>query len=134
MTDAQPQNDTEMTKTELAIGEVSTSTGVKISVLRYYDELGLIEPTRRVGGKRRFDTDVIHRVIFIRRAQEAGFCLDVIKDLLDDQKRSWPGVVSRHLDDLRERRSQLDLIIATLEEAQRCGCDVVAQCARFTTC
>ena len=57
----------------LPIGEVADSTGVTVSAVRYYDEIGVITATTRIGGKRRFDPDTVGRVSFIRRAQEAGF-------------------------------------------------------------
>ncbi len=117
---------------ELAIGRVAAAAEVPVSVIRYYDEFGLISPLRRVGGKRRFEPGVVDRVKFIRRAQATGFSLDDIKTLLDDQHGKWPELLDRHLDDLRERRNQLDLIIATLEDARGCGCDVVAQCPRIS--
>ena len=119
---------------ELAIGQVAAGAGVSVSVIRYYDELGLIEPIRRVGGKRRFDPEVIARVSFIRRAQDTGFSLDAIKSLLDDQHGGWPAVVDQHLTGLRQRRDELDVMISTLEEVRRCGCDVVAQCERVLEC
>jgi len=120
--------------TELAIGGVADATGVPVTAIRYYEELGLIHHTRRVGGKRRFEPAVVDRVMFIRRAQDTGFSLEDIKTLLDDKHRDWQAMLERHLDDLRQRRRQLDTIIATLEEAQRCGCDVAAQCPRTAAC
>ena len=55
----------------LPIGEVARSTGLAVSAVRYYDEIGVITASARVGGKRRFDPDTVGRVSFIRRAQEA---------------------------------------------------------------
>lgn len=119
---------------ELGIGQVASAAGVGVSTIRYYDELGLITPARRVGGKRRFDPDVVARLTFVRRAQLAGFSLDDIKSLLDDQDSEWPEIVELHLGNLRRQREQLDVIISALEEAHRCGCDVVAQCPRMSVC
>ena len=119
---------------ELGIGEVATAAGVGVSTIRYYDELGLITPVRRVGGNRRFDPDVVARLTFVRRAQQSGFSLDDIKSLLDDQDSQWPEIVDVHLGKLRRQRDELDVIISALEEAQRCGCDVVAHCPRMSVC
>jgi MerR family redox-sensitive transcriptional activator SoxR len=38
----------------LAIGDVAGRTGLAVTAVRYYDEIGLITATTRVGGKRRF--------------------------------------------------------------------------------
>lgn len=116
---------------ELAIGEVAVETGVAVSAIRYYDELGIVAPSSRVGGKRRFSPDVIGTVSFVRRAQEAGFTLEEIKRILDDQAGEWADLVAVQLDRLREKRAELDVMIATLEEVRRCGCQVVAACPRF---
>lgn len=114
----------------LAIGEVADATGVAVSAIRYYDELGIVTPVGRVGGKRRFSSDVIGRVSFVRRAQEAGFTLDDIRAVLDDQARQWPELVRSHREALTAKRAELDVLIAMLEEVERCGCDIVAECPR----
>ncbi len=67
----------------LPIGEVAETTGIAVSALRYYEEIGVISSTARVGGKRRFDPATIGRVSFIQRAKEAGFSLEEIGTILD---------------------------------------------------
>lgn len=114
--------------TLLPIGELAGATGVSVSVIRCYDQLGIVTPVSRVGGKRRFAPEAIGRFSFVRRAQEAGLTLDDIKMILDDQARQWPAVVRNHLATLRERRAQLDAMISMLEQVERCGCEIVAEC------
>lgn len=118
--------------TLLPIGELAEATGVSISAIRYYDELGIVTPAGRVGGKRRFAAGAVGRVSFVRRAQDVGFTLEDIRTILDDQARQWPAVVRSHLATLRERRAQLDIMISTLEEVERCGCKIVAECPRIS--
>ena len=117
----------------LAIGELADATGVTVSTIRYYDGLGLVTPTGRVGGKRRFAVDAIGRVSFIRRAQQVGLTLDDIKTILDDRSRRWPEFVRIHRIELERRRAEVDTMISMLEEVERCGCDVVTECPRMTT-
>ncbi len=114
----------------LPIGEVADSTGVAVSAVRYYDEIGVITATARVGGKRRFDPDTVGRVSFIRRAQEAGFSLEEIRTILDDAQGGWHDLVEEKLAELSERRDRLDTMIAMLGEIRDCGCEVVASCPR----
>jgi len=114
----------------LAIGEVADSTGVAVSAVRYYDEIGVITATARVGGKRRFDPDTVGRVSFIRRAQEAGFSLEEIQTILDDAQGGWHDLVEDKLAELSERRDRLDTMIAMLVEIRDCGCTVIASCPR----
>ena len=109
---------------EMTIGEVSVVTGVSTSAIRYYERRGLVEPPQRQGGKRRFETAVVHRLSLIIRARQVGFSLEEIKLLIDDTDRSWPRLV----DELRERSDRLAVMMGLLEEARRCGCKVLELC------
>lgn len=122
-----------MTAELLTIGQVATSTGLAVSAVRYYDEIGLIKTATRVGGKRRFRPDIIGRVSFIQRAQEAGFSLDEIRAILDDTAGDWRDLVDSKLRELVRRRADLDAMIEMLKEIRTCGCEVVAKCVRNPT-
>lgn len=66
-----------------AIGELARRAGVNIQTVRYYERRGLLdEPRRRESGYRIYDSSVLERLRFIRRAQELGFTLGEIGDLL----------------------------------------------------
>ena len=68
---------------ELTIGEVAKQTHVNIETVRYYERRGLIpEPPRRESGYRQFSPEVVTRIKFIKRAQELGFSLNEISELL----------------------------------------------------
>lgn len=112
----------------LAIGAIAEATGVSVSALRYYDEIGLIHTAGRVGDKRRFAPEVAGRVNFIRRAVDVGFSLDDVRAILDDTAGSWREHVDSKLAELEERRQQLDEMIEALGEIRSCGCDVVLDC------
>ena len=59
------------------------------SALRYYERRGLLAvPTRRTSGYREYDHGAVQRVRFIRRAQDLGFTLQEIGDLLALQAQS----------------------------------------------
>lgn len=65
------------------IGELASQTNVGIDTLRYYERRGLLqEPERSPGGYRAYRAETVRRVRFIRRAQELGFTLQEIADLL----------------------------------------------------
>ncbi len=110
----------------LAIGKLADATGVSVSTLRYYDEIGLVAPSKRVGGKRRFQPDAVGRANFIRRARGVGFSLEEIADILDDSDGAWGKMV-----ELRSQRKELEVMITMLEEVRACGCRVVAECPRL---
>lgn len=117
----------------LSIGDIANATGVSVSALRYYDEVGLVSPHTRVGGKRRFEPDTVGRVNFVRRAQSVGFSLDEVRDILDDTSGAWNTIVADKLASLRSQRSEIDDMIAILEEVRTCGCRVVAECPRVAS-
>ena len=65
------------------IGAVARISGVPIKTIRYYEELGLLKASGRTeGGFRLFDSDVLSRLHFIKRAQSLGLSLSEIKDFL----------------------------------------------------
>ncbi|MGI9015964.1 MAG: MerR family transcriptional regulator [Euzebya sp.] len=120
-----------MTTTLLPIGEVARATGVAVSAVRYYEEIGAITSAGRVGGKRRFDQATVGRVSFIRRAQDVGFTLEQIQTILDDTAGGWRGVVDDKLVELTHRRDRLDTMIEMLAQIRDCGCTVIATCDRM---
>lgn len=67
----------------MRIGEVATRAGVHIETLRYYERRGLLPaPAREASGYRRYPDDSVQIVRFIKRAQQLGFTLDDIEELL----------------------------------------------------
>jgi DNA-binding transcriptional MerR regulator len=66
------------------IGVVAKESGVAIKTIRYYEELGLLKSSGRTeGGFRLFNTDVLARLHFIKRAQSLGLTLAEIKEFLN---------------------------------------------------
>lgn len=67
----------------LTIGALAKREGLAAETLRYYERLGLIEPSRRTPANYRlYDHQAVRRLRFIRRAQALGFSLAEIGELL----------------------------------------------------
>ena len=67
----------------LSIGEVARAAEVNVQTLRYYERRGLLETPERTGaGRRRYAEETIRLIRFIKRAQELGFTLAEIKELI----------------------------------------------------
>jgi DNA-binding transcriptional MerR regulator len=67
----------------MRIGELAIHAGVNAQTLRYYERRGLVGANRRTGsGYREYGPNAVRQVRFIRRAQDLGFTLDEIGDLL----------------------------------------------------
>lgn len=74
----------------LNIGDVARESGVSVEALRYYERQGLVAaPDRDDNGYRLYRPDAVARIRFIKRAQEVGFTLSDVKELLALQAR--PG-------------------------------------------
>lgn len=67
----------------ITIGELAKATGVGVETVRFYERKGLVTaPTRKTSGYRQYPEETVERMRFIRRAQQVGFTLKEIKDLL----------------------------------------------------
>lgn len=67
----------------LSIGQVARRVGVGVETVRFYEREGLLEePPRRASGYRQYSEQVVKRIHFIKRAQQLGFSLKEILELL----------------------------------------------------
>ena len=65
------------------IGKLAKQAEVTIETIRYYQRIGLLdEPGKSRSGYRHYPPDAIARIRFIKRAQQAGFTLKEIAELL----------------------------------------------------
>jgi len=72
------------TKTKtLTIGRLAQEVGINLETVRFYERQGLLPKTpRSASGYRLFSSDAARRLKFIKRAQELGFSLREIRELL----------------------------------------------------
>lgn len=67
----------------LTIGQVAKTAHVNVETVRYYERRGLLpEPARRPSGYRSYAPDAVRRIQFIRQAQQLGFSLQEVSELL----------------------------------------------------
>ena len=68
---------------QLTIGELAKRGGVNLETIRYYERRGLLpKPPRLESGYRAYAPEVVRHVRFIKSAQELGFSLNEIAELL----------------------------------------------------
>ena len=77
----------------LTIGKLAAAAGVGVETVRFYQRRGLLPTPERAGTIRRYSSDDLRRLRFIRHAQAAGFTLEQIRELLaldaaDDRERA----------------------------------------------
>jgi DNA-binding transcriptional MerR regulator len=83
----------------IQIGRVSEQTGLSVDAIRFYEKHRfLARPPRTEGGFRLFNAEDIQRILFIRRAQQLGFSLPEIRELLVLQRDE--GKACSHVRDL----------------------------------
>lgn len=100
----------------LMIGEAARAAGVNVQTVRYYERRGLVPaPARTRTGYRQYGDDAVARLRFIRRAQDLGFSLKEIQDLL--------GLRARHLGACqaveRKARQKIAVVDRKIRELQR---------------
>jgi MerR family transcriptional regulator, redox-sensitive transcriptional activator SoxR len=124
-----------MSNGTMRIGEVAQYAGVRTSLIRYYERIGLLPAPERVSGQRRYDASVLRRLAVIDVAQRAGLSLDEITELV----RAGNEPMSEQLRELAQRK--LPEIDALIDRAQRvrgwlqtatdCDCQTIDECALF---
>lgn len=116
----------------ITTGELADRADVNVQTVRYYERRGLLpEPPRTDAGYRRYGPEDVRRLRFIRRAQELGFTLDEIGELLElrveDGSRCRPverkarevlGRVEEQMTDLRRIHEALVELVRKCEAAE----------------
>jgi MerR family redox-sensitive transcriptional activator SoxR len=102
---------------DLSIGEVARRAGLRTSALRYYERIGLLPHTPRVGGQRRYDPRILDRLAIVRLCQYVGLRITEIKWLLNDVPGRPPPERWRKL--ARDRLIQVDALIAEAQAIRR---------------
>lgn len=78
----------------MSIGEVARRADVRTSALRYYERVGVLPGPGRVNGRRRYNGEVLREVLdrlaVVRVAQQAGFTIAEIRELLDGFSEDTP--------------------------------------------
>ncbi len=105
----------------LTIGRLARAAGVNVETVRYYQRRSLVaEPERPLNSVRRYSEDSVKRIRFIKRAQELGFTLAEIANLLalEDGRscRETRELATRKLALVESRLADLSRLRRTLRE------------------
>jgi DNA-binding transcriptional MerR regulator len=117
----------------LRINEVAAEAGLTTRAIRYYEELGLLEPAARSDGDYRlYDQSDLQRLLFIRGLRDdAGFSLAQIGQLLEDEAvRERNRDRFRQAGDPAERRA---LVVDALDRVDRQIETLEAKATRLAT-
>jgi len=104
------------------IGDVAKATGVTGKTIRYYEQIGLVDPAGRASnGYRVYDRGAVEILRFVKRARGLGFTLKEVGDLLalwsDDQREAGDvrRLAKQHLDTIETRIREFEALARTLE-------------------
>ncbi len=102
---------------EYTVSQLAKISGVSGRTLRYYDQIGLLKPTRvnssgyRIYGQQ--EVDLLQQILFYR---ELDVRLEDIKEIVHVPSFDQVSALKQHYHQLKEKRIRLDKIIATVEK------------------
>jgi Hg(II)-responsive transcriptional regulator len=119
----------------MRIGDVAARAGVNTQTLRYYERRGILgEPKRSASGYREYPTDTVRLIRFIKRAQELGFTLAEIEELITlrhttpkrrAKVRELAAAKMRDIDEKLARLQAMRSALYTLVEDCACGAETI---------
>jgi MerR family transcriptional regulator, redox-sensitive transcriptional activator SoxR len=113
---------------------LSARADVNASTLRYYESVGLLPPTERKNGQRRYNERLLDRINFIKVAQQTGFSIQEITVLLegfeadDSLSERWEQMAKQKRSELEDRKKQIDSMIQILDNGLSCKCLTWSEC------
>ena len=118
----------------LSIGELAKKADVNPSAIRFYESIGIMPVPKRVNGQRRYTTEVIDQLKFIKTAQLAGFSNQEIAVLLegfDNQvspSERWTEMANIKCSELEEQKKRIDAMLDILKNGLKCECLTWSEC------
>lgn len=99
--------------------EISEKTGVSIHTLRYYEQIGLLDPVERAAnGHRRYTDADVRRLDFLKRLKGTGMSINEMVHYVTLFREGEATVTERRII-LEEHRAQVEAQVAMLQETLR---------------
>jgi DNA-binding transcriptional MerR regulator len=115
------------------IGELAKRLNITTRTIRYYEEIGLMGPTERLGGgTRTYNKDDILRLKFILKLKQLGISLKDIQelsDIFDINAQNFNTITPKLIEILDQHISKVDEKIASLSSLRQ---DIVEYRVRIT--
>lgn len=124
---------------DLHIGDLARSAKIPAATIRYYEKIGLLtSPARSQGNYRRYGSEDLDRLIFVRRAREIGFSIEQVKALLNlsDRQEEDCGTVmelaqehllevEQKIDDLTNLKRRLSTLVSSCRGGKVSNCMIL---------
>jgi MerR family transcriptional regulator, redox-sensitive transcriptional activator SoxR len=117
------------------VGEIARRAGVAVSTIHYYERIGLLPPSQRVNGKRRYELTILKKLALVRLGQQAGLRIAEIQMLVHDfpadtpPAERWQSIAPQKIRELDELLLEIQARKALLEQTQACRCSSLDDCA-----
>lgn len=121
-----------MSDHSFTIGKLAAAAEVGVETVRFYQRKGLLDTPQSNGSIRRYDKAALRQLRFIRKAQEAGFTLKEIRELItldasEDHSRAYQ-LASVRLEELDKKIAEMQRARDSLSRlAHACACAGKAQ-------
>lgn len=109
----------------LTIGRLARAADVGVETIRYYQERKLLPVPPSTGAFRYYPVSLVERIRFIKRAQELGFSLDEITELLQLEEGADRASIRRIATD---RLAQIEHKLSDLRRMQKVLKHLVSEC------
>lgn len=112
----------------MTIGKLAELAGVGVETVRFYQRKKLLREPKATGAFRTYNEDDAQRITFIKKAQELGFTLSEVKELLElnTKPRATCGTVKSKtvtkIEEIKTKISDLERMKSSLEKLA-CACD-----------
>jgi MerR family copper efflux transcriptional regulator len=117
-----------MRREKMNIGDVARLCGLPPKTIRYYEDIGLVQPQRSTNGYRSFCETDLHKLAFLARARTLGFTIEdcrVLLALYEDDSRESASVKSI----AKEQLTRIDDKIAQLNSMRTTLAHLIDACA-----
>lgn len=118
-----------MKQKPLTIGFLAKAAEVNIETIRYYQRIALInEPEKPLQGFRIYPTETLKRIKFIKRAQQLGFSLKEIADLLQLGDNAGKDQCADVRERAEHKRDHIDQQIRDLQNLRNTLTQLIKSC------
>ncbi|MES0810026.1 Cu(I)-responsive transcriptional regulator [Roseibium sp. SCPC15] len=120
------------------IGTASELSQLPVKTIRYYEEIGLVDPGRTGNGYRDFSETDVERLKFLQRARSLGFSIEQCRELLslyEDRNRASADVkaitrtkiqeIDRKIDELNSLKRVLTTLMEACHGDDRPECPII---------
>jgi MerR family transcriptional regulator, redox-sensitive transcriptional activator SoxR len=123
----------------VTIGELSKSCGLPASTLRYWERVGVLPKASRIGGQRRYPSEVVNMVAVLKLAKACGFSLPEMHQFMvgfspkASPSERWRTSIRKHQAVLEAQVVRLNTMRRLLLQVQQCQCADLNECGRIAS-